>query len=146
MWISFQLLFTNLVLMLAIRCLTKFGWCVPSGMYAPGSKSCVHSPIILAGVVSDRWWPLHQLFQCGFLPQHRGRRVKTHNMVPNKWIMHPVLHKSPPRSFLGIRLRLSKFSFNFYEKFSEIWRQMLALNAGQINYCLGALAYTFKTL
>ncbi|XP_052396621.1 pleckstrin homology domain-containing family G member 5 isoform X2 [Carassius gibelio] len=27
-------------------------------------------------------------------------------MVPNKWIMHPVLHKSPPRSWLGIRLRL----------------------------------------
>ncbi|XP_067227078.1 pleckstrin homology domain-containing family G member 5 isoform X1 [Chanodichthys erythropterus] len=29
-------------------------------------------------------------------------------MVPNKWIMHPVLHKSPPRSFLGIRLRLNE--------------------------------------
>ncbi|XP_050952408.1 pleckstrin homology domain-containing family G member 5 isoform X2 [Labeo rohita] len=29
-------------------------------------------------------------------------------MVPNKWIMHPVLHKSPPRSWLGIRLRLNE--------------------------------------
>lgn len=32
-------------------------------------------------------------------------------MVPNKWTMHPILHKSPPGSWLGIRLRLSKFSF-----------------------------------
>ncbi|XP_056306018.1 pleckstrin homology domain-containing family G member 5 isoform X2 [Danio aesculapii] len=31
-------------------------------------------------------------------------------MVPNKWIMHPVLHKSPPRSWLGIRLRLHEKS------------------------------------
>ncbi|KAK7132674.1 hypothetical protein R3I93_019036 [Phoxinus phoxinus] len=29
-------------------------------------------------------------------------------MVPNKWIMHPGLHKSPPRSWLGIRLRLNE--------------------------------------
>ncbi|XP_066526347.1 pleckstrin homology domain-containing family G member 5 isoform X2 [Hoplias malabaricus] len=27
-------------------------------------------------------------------------------MVPNKWTMNPALHKSPPRSWLGIRLRL----------------------------------------
>lgn len=31
-------------------------------------------------------------------------------MVPNKWIMHPALHKSPPRSWLGIRLRLHEKS------------------------------------
>ncbi|XP_052450494.1 pleckstrin homology domain-containing family G member 5 isoform X4 [Carassius gibelio] len=29
-------------------------------------------------------------------------------MVPNKWIMHPVLLKSPPRGWLGIRLRLNE--------------------------------------
>ncbi|KAG1960793.1 pleckstrin homology domain-containing family G member 5 isoform X2 [Pimephales promelas] len=29
-------------------------------------------------------------------------------MVPNKWIIHPGLHKSPPRSWLGIRLRLNE--------------------------------------
>ncbi|XP_073731613.1 pleckstrin homology domain-containing family G member 5 isoform X2 [Misgurnus anguillicaudatus] len=29
-------------------------------------------------------------------------------MVPNKWTMHPILHKSPPRSWLGIRLRLNE--------------------------------------
>ncbi|XP_037627765.1 pleckstrin homology domain-containing family G member 5 isoform X3 [Sebastes umbrosus] len=28
-------------------------------------------------------------------------------MVPNKWIMNSVLHKSPPRSWLGLRLRLN---------------------------------------
>lgn len=29
-------------------------------------------------------------------------------MVPNKWTMHPILHKSPPKSWLGIRLRLNE--------------------------------------
>ncbi|XP_051517811.1 pleckstrin homology domain-containing family G member 5 isoform X2 [Myxocyprinus asiaticus] len=29
-------------------------------------------------------------------------------MVPNKWTLHPVLHKSPPKSWLGIRLRLNE--------------------------------------
>ncbi|KAG9269106.1 pleckstrin homology domain-containing family G member 5-like isoform X3 [Astyanax mexicanus] len=29
-------------------------------------------------------------------------------MVPNKWTMNPSLHKSPPRSWLGIRLRLNE--------------------------------------
>ncbi|XP_071758737.2 pleckstrin homology domain-containing family G member 5 isoform X1 [Centroberyx gerrardi] len=28
-------------------------------------------------------------------------------MVPNKWTMNSVLHKSPPRSWLGLRLRLN---------------------------------------
>ncbi|MED6269693.1 hypothetical protein CHARACLAT_002307 [Characodon lateralis] len=28
-------------------------------------------------------------------------------MVPNKWSMNSVLHKSPPRSWLGLRLRLN---------------------------------------
>ncbi|XP_028437980.1 pleckstrin homology domain-containing family G member 5 isoform X2 [Perca flavescens] len=29
-------------------------------------------------------------------------------MVPNKWTMNSVLHKSPPRSWLGLRLRLNE--------------------------------------
>lgn len=32
-------------------------------------------------------------------------------MVPNKWSMNSALHKSPPRSWLGLRLRLSKCKF-----------------------------------